>query len=146
MISSKHFPITISVSVAILAVAVGAISILSLINSFKYGGYDKKDFIDSTSYQAIFLDNNQIYFGHLHETHSDYPVLSDVYYIQLTQESSKKGEPAQDKGRLIRLGDSEPHRPQNEMILNKEHILFWENLKANSPVVKTIQNLNAQNK
>ena len=146
MISSKHFPITISVSVAILAVAVGVMSILSLINSLKYDRSDKKDFIDLNTYQAVFLNNNQIYFGHLHDMYSDYPVLSDVYYVQLTQEFSKKGQPVQEKGRLMRLGDSEPHMPQNEMILNKEHILFWENLRLDSPVVKTIQSINVQKK
>lgn len=106
----------------------------------------ERQIIDKDTYQAVFLNNNQIYFGHLHDTSSDYLVLSDVYYIQLTQESSKKGQPVQEKGRLIRLGDSEPHRPQNEMILNKEHILFWENLRTNSPIVNTIQSMNVQRK
>lgn len=142
--NKKHFYILIGL-IGILFV----VSLMSLVFNWRHpikGIENQVVSVDSVAYQAVFLDNNQIYFGHLHDTYSDYSVLSDVYYVQLTQELSKKGQPVQEKGRLIRLGDSEPHRPQNEMILNKEHILFWENLRSDSPVVKTIQSMNAQRK
>ncbi len=137
MISNKHFPIIIALSVAALTVAVGAISILSLINSLKYDRYDKKDFIDPNTYQSIFLTNNQIYFGHLNNISSDYLILSDAYYIKVNEGGT---------GQLVKLGSGEPHGPLNKMIINQDQVLFWENLRSDSPVVKTIQSMQSQGK
>ncbi len=90
---------------------------------------------DPNTYQAIFLDNNQIYFGHLKNTGSDYVVLSDVYYVKVNEGGA---------GQFVKLGAGEPHGPKDEMIINQDHILFWENLKIDSPVIKTIQDMQLQ--
>lgn len=132
MIRSKHLTIVLAVSVAILAVAVGIISILFLTNPIKYGQYDKKDFIDPTTLQAVFLTNDQIYFGRLKNISSDYLILSDVYYVKVNEGGA---------GQLVKLGQIEPHGPRDEMIINQDQVLFWENLKVDSPVVKTIQSI-----
>ena len=137
MISSKHVSIIIAVSVGVLAAAVLVVNILSLTNYAKYDRYDKKDFIDPGAYQAIFLTNDQIYFGHLKNVSSDYLILSDVYYVKVSENGA---------GQLIKLGVSEPHAPKSEMIINQDQILFWENLKTDSPVTKTIQNMQSQGK
>ena len=130
MISNKHVPIIITVSVAVLAVAVGTISVLPLTSSLKYDRYDKNDFIDATTYQAVFLTNDQIYFGRLKNVSSDYLVLYDVYYAKVNKDGA---------GQLVKLGEGEPHGPRGEMIINQDRVLFWENLKSDSPVVKAIQ-------
>ena len=95
--------------------------------------------VDSNSYQAVFLSNNQIYFGHVKSSSSDFLTLTDVYYIQINDAD-------QTQNRLVRLGDSEPHGPRNEMIINKTHILFMENLSPNSKVVQAIQSIQSRNK
>lgn len=130
MISSKHIPIISVISVAVLAVAVGFISILPLTNYFKYDRYDKTDFIDPDTYQAVFLTNDQIYFGRLKNINSDYLILSDVYYAKMNESGA---------GQLVKLGEGEPHGPRGEMIINQDQVLFWENLNSDSPVVKAIQ-------
>lgn len=130
MISSKHIPIIITVSVAVLAVTAGIISVFPLINSIKYDRYDKKDFIDSVAYQAVFLTNDQIYFGRLKNISSDYLILSDVYYAKVNEDGA---------GQLVKLGTGEPHGPKDKMIINQDQVLFWENLTSDSPVVKAIQ-------
>ncbi len=132
MISSKHVPTILTISVAVLAVAVGAISIFPAISSLNYDNYDKNDFIDPDAYQAIFLTNDQIYFGHLKNISSDYLILSDVYYVKIDQSGT---------GQLVKLGAGEPHGPQDKMIINQDQVLFWENLKFDSQVIKTIQNM-----
>ena len=137
MISSKHVPIIVAISVAVLAVAVGAISILPLTNSLKYDRYGKNDFIDPNAYQAVFLANDQIYFGHLKNISSDYLILSDVYYAKVNENGV---------GQLVKLGAGEPHKPKDKMIINQDQVLFWENLNSDSPVVKTIQNMQLQGK
>src|SRR3989338_8539942 len=132
MISNKHIPIITAVSVAILAVALVVINVFPLINSAKYDRYDKKDFIDPSIYQAIFLTNDQIYFGRLKNISSDYLILSDVYYAKVDESGA---------GQLVKLGAGEPHGPKDEMIINQDQVLFWENLRSDSAVVKTIQGL-----
>ena len=135
MISSKHVSIIIAVSVGVLAAAVLVVNILSLTNYAKYDRYDKKDFIDPGAYQAIFLTNDQIYFGHLKNISSDYLILSDVYYVKIDQSGV---------GQLVKLGVGEPHGPKDEMVINQDQILFWENLRFDSQVVKTIQNMKSK--
>ena len=130
MISNKHVPIILSLSVAVLAVAIGILTVLPLINSLKYDRYDKNDFIDSNVYQAVFLTNDQIYFGRLKNISPDYLILSDVYYVKVNDGGA---------GQLVKLGEGEPHGPRGEMIINKDQVLFWENLNFDSPVVKAIQ-------
>ena len=135
MISSKHVPIILAMSVAVLAVAVGAISIFPAISSLKYDSYDKNDFIAPDAYQAIFLTNDQIYFGHLKNINSDYLILSDVYYVKIDQSGA---------GQLVKLGVGEPHGPKDKMIINQDQVLFWENMRFDSQVVKTIQSIQSK--
>jgi hypothetical protein len=35
-----------------------------------------------TPYQAILLDNNQVYYGKVQGLGTPFPVLTDVYYVQ----------------------------------------------------------------
>ena len=120
----------------IFGVILGAV--LSVIVLFSYDIFlesrDSGNLIDTDTYQAVFLSNNQIYFGHLINIDSQYPVLADVYYVRLEGSDATSG-------RLVRLGEGEPHGPKNEMIINRDHILFWENLNTDSKIVQTILNL-----
>ena len=86
--------------------------------------------LDKKTYQAVFLTNNQIYFGHVDRISSDYLRLKDVYYIQISNDGPNK---------LVKLGNTEPHGPKNEMTINKSQILFIENLNYDSEVVRGIQ-------
>ena len=99
------------------------------------GGSSNGATIQAETYQALFLTNNQIYFGHL-ETGKEFFILRDVYYVQVADNGAQ--------GRIVKLGDVETHQPQNTMIINSDHVLFWENLKPESPVIKTILNLQLQ--
>lgn len=131
MIFRKHIPIITVVSLVLLA-AVVAISIFLFTNLSRHDSYSQHDFIDASTYQAIFLANNQIYFGHLKNISSDYLILSDVYYIKINEDGA---------GQLVKLGIIEPHGPQNKMIINQDQVLYWENLKPNSQVIETIKKL-----
>lgn len=97
----------------------------------------------NTTYQAVFLTNGQVYFGHLSEMWGQYPDLKDVYYLQVTQPSqplqpSQANSPANIN--LVKLG-GELHGPTDEMRINRDQILFIENLRSDSGVVKAIQQL-----
>lgn len=92
----------------------------------------------SGKYQAVFLSNNQVYFGKLYNANSGYPTLRDIYYLQVTQVLQPKDPktPSQQIN-LVKLG-GELHGPEDEMSINKAHILFFEDLKSDSQVVAAI--------
>lgn len=130
----------------IIAGVAGVLGVTALtvhLYQFVISGDSQQRLTNPDIYQAVFLTNDQIYFGHLKDVESDYPVLEDVYYVQVS-ETSAGGQAAKSIGRLVKLGESEPHRPTNRMVINKDQILFWEDLNADSPVVQTILNLKLQ--
>ena len=109
----------------------------------------------TADYQAVFLSNGQVYFGKLRNINAMYPVLTDVHYLvvgrplqqaaggeAVDEEGEVVVEPTQEQLRpqytLIKLG-GELHGPQNEMKLNRRHILFVEDLKADSRLVAKIK-------
>ncbi len=100
--------------------------------------------IDNSKYQAVFFTNGQVYFGKLHEFNTQYLKLTDIYYLQGQSNSeSDKNNPQQTNSntagnvQLIKLGD-EIHGPEDEMILSKDQVLFYENLKADGKVAQSI--------
>jgi hypothetical protein len=105
----------------------------------------------NTSYQAVFLTNGQVYFGKISEDGS-WMKLTDIYYLQVTQplqqtanaDTSKTATPSgtstppsQSNIQLVKLG-SELHGPEDAMYVEKDKILFWENMKDDSKVVQAI--------
>jgi hypothetical protein len=90
------------------------------------------------SYQAVFLSNNQVYFGKLTNADTAYPILTNVYYIQaFAAQDLSNTTKTSSQLQLVKLG-SELHQPQNVMYLNRSQILFIEPLKADSQIVKSI--------
>jgi hypothetical protein len=92
----------------------------------------------NSSYQAVFLANNQVYFGKLTNTLFRYPVLKDVYYLRVAQDLQPQNpNTPSSQIQLVKLG-SEIHGPTAEMKINRDQILFIENLKNDSQIVKAI--------
>lgn len=91
-------------------------------------------------YQAVFLTNGQVYFGKISSMTATDVTLEDIYYLQVQQQNIQP--PAEQQGQqpqlsLVKLGN-ELHGPQDKMIINRDHVLFWENLKDDGRVVKAI--------
>ena len=107
--------------------------------------------IDSNKYQAVFFTNGQVYFGKLKPVNANYFKLTDVFYIQAQEAESEKTDSENPQKtsnqstdiRLIKLG-SEVHGPDDEMIISKDQILFFENLKKDGKVSDSITKYNAQ--
>ena len=132
MASSKNTPIVVVISLTILIVVVSYLGVQFLTDYLKYDRFSRQDFIDQNTYQAVFLTNNQTYFGHLKNISSDYLILLDVYYVKIDEDGA---------GQLVKLGSIEPHEPENKMTINRDQILFWENIKFDSSVLKKIQGM-----
>ncbi len=134
----------LSVIIILGIVACGGMYFLktSVINNMY--SYTKK--ADANVWQAVFLTNGQVYFGHLKERTSKYPVLTDIYYLQVNQNLQASNQNVNSNGNtnqpqvsLIKLGD-ELHGPKDEMYIAKDQLLFWEDLKDDSQVVSAIKN------
>lgn len=106
----------------------------------------------SSGYQAVFLTNGQVYFGKLAYADSDYPVLTDIYYLQVVQpplqgqqtagQAAPAASAAQPQISLVKLGN-ELHGPVDEMHIARAQILFYEDMKTDSQVYKAIQSYKA---
>jgi hypothetical protein len=90
----------------------------------------------TTTYSAVFLTNNQVYFGKLDGWGTAHPVLTDVYYVQTQVNQETK----EIKNTLIKRGN-EWHAP-DRMFLNPNQVLFAEPVTDQSTVSKLIEQLN----
>lgn len=93
----------------------------------------------SNERQAVFLTNGQVYFGHLTNTNDKFVVLSDVYYLQQDRSQLQSGDTNQKQVNLIKLGN-ELHGPEDTIYINRNQVLFFENMKNNSKVNDAINN------
>ena len=95
--------------------------------------------IEEGKYQAVFMTNGQVYFGKLTNPTGTYAKLTDVYYLQVQQAVQPAAESEESSQvSLTKLG-SELHGPTDKMHISRDQILFWENLKDDSTVVKAIK-------
>lgn len=103
----------------------------------------------ANGYQAVFLVNNQVYFGKLANQNGQFPVLTDIYYLQVNQPiqpvQTARGQaaPANPEINLVKLG-GELHGPTDEMRVNRDQILLVEDLRADSNLVKAIEDYKAR--
>jgi hypothetical protein len=100
--------------------------------------------IDSGKYQAVFLSNGQHYFGKVKDLNDKHLKLTEVYYLKRSSDENKSEDIQQSAGsqsgnlELKKLGD-EIHAPEDEMIIFREHILYYENLNPNGQVSRGIE-------
>lgn len=108
--------------------------------------------IDDDKYQAVFFTNGQVYFGKLQKLNNGYFKLTDVYYLQAKSATEATGEAGSenpqetsegDDIQLVKLGN-EVHGPEDAMIISKDQVLFFENLKPEGKVADSIKKYSNQ--
>jgi hypothetical protein len=116
------------------------VSLIVIVGAF--GIYQKEgkttSDIETDKYQAVFMTNGQVYFGKLADVTHTYADLTDVYYLQVQQAVQPAATDQKSQVSLTKLG-SELHGPTDKMHISRDQILFWENLKDDSTVVKAIK-------
>lgn len=104
--------------------------------------------VNDSKYQAVFLNGGvtsgsvtySTYFGHITALNNDYMVIKDVYYLTDAQSQGGQSNP-----QLTKLGCQQLHSPQDEMIINRTQVAFWENLQDSGKVVQAIKQFRQQN-
>jgi hypothetical protein len=85
--------------------------------------------IDHNAYQAVFLTNGSTYFGKLESQGDSWFLLSEVFYLSVTEQSGTQ---------LIKRG-TEPQGPREPMIIPRDQVLFIENLRDDGDIVTLIK-------
>ena len=93
---------------------------------------------DSTRWQAVFLTNDQVYFGRLENLDRSYIRLTHVYYLRAAEDLQKISGGQNQNLNLVKLG-GELHGPEDAIYIPKDKVQFWENLVPTSQVVKAIE-------
>lgn len=95
----------------------------------------------SPTWQAVFLSNGTVYFGQVSSSGGQWLELRDIYYLQRAQTPQPSGTPEEQANQgklvLIKLGN-ELHGPRDTMRINRDHVVFIEDLKPDSQVVTAI--------
>lgn len=115
----------------ILVVAVLASLILSTTKK-------ESQYVDSSRLQAVFLNNGQVYFGNISVLNNQYLKLNNIYYLRVNQQVQPGQQANQNDVSLAKLG-CELHGPEDQMVVNREQVTFWENLKDDGQVTNAVK-------
>ncbi|MGH9375426.1 MAG: hypothetical protein ACRD1J_04595 [Terriglobia bacterium] len=124
-----------SISVVIICLAVAVIVLAIEVTSLRRSD-DPPNF--NSTYEAVLLDNGQVYYGKLSRMGTSYPEMTSVYYIVRTEDPATK----QVKHVLVKRG-KELHGP-TETFFNVRHIIMVEPVSPNSEVARLIAQSEAQ--
>lgn len=148
---AKHFGNLTSVAYFVLLFS-GAILVVAVLLSLAFSrGSSEGRFVDKNNLQAVFLNNGQVYFGKIRAMDKGYVRLTNVYYLRVNsqgQDATQQNQASSsDDVSLAKLG-CELHGPQDQMVINRDEITFWENLKDknNSQVTKAVEDYIEANK
>ncbi len=85
----------------------------------------------SSTYVAVFLTTNQVFFGKIESMDYENVVLSDTFYLQ-------QGGSAESPEFILQKSGSELHSPEDIMFINRNHILIIQPLRSSSQVIQAI--------
>lgn len=119
--------------------------LLLALSAFAYfGGTSQAKLVNDERYQAVFLNNGQVYFGKVKSINDKYINLNNIFYLQTDNQTTSSGA-APSNVTLVKLG-CELHGPFDQMVINADQVIFWENLQDSSEVVKKINEYKNTNK
>lgn len=125
----------------LFALAALVVAVLAALVFGGDAGKDESDLIDTSKYQAVFLDSQdgQVYFGRLEVYNQRLYRLTDIFYVRVEQPIQPEGQDQQQQANisLAKLGN-ELHGPQDAMYIARDKVLYWENLKEDGQVVTAI--------
>lgn len=105
------------------------------------GGVKKEaEYVDGTKFQAIFLNNTSQppYFAKIRAINNKYITIDNIYYLLVNQQVQPSSNSTNSNDiRLVKLG-CELHGPYDKMIINRDQVLYWENLKEDGQVAQAI--------
>lgn len=91
--------------------------------------------------QSVELDTDRVYFGNLRAAGNGWLELRSAYYIreQPTADAAKDAQPTQQ----VAAVQSELTQPDGTLLINADHVVRIQNLRANSRVTQAIEDVKA---
>ncbi len=125
-----------------LGLTYACIALAVILSAAKIGlqGMQYKSLYQNDTYQAVTLTNGQTFFGQMERYGRNTFVITDVYYLQSAQTEVSDDaltESVASGLQLVPLTE-DLHQPYNHMVLNREHIIYWQNLQPDSPIMEAI--------
>ena len=134
-------PMWLNVMSVVVLVGAALLIILAALSFGRTNVPSESRYVNTGAYQAIFLNNGQVYFGKVQALNTQYINVTDVYY--LTQSATTTGQASGDYT-LVKLGCQQIHHPEDRMIIGRAQVTFWENLSGDGKVVKSIADYKKQ--
>jgi cbb3-type cytochrome oxidase subunit 3 len=125
----------------LIAIGILLIAVLFFTVFSKNKGNNEAAYVKDDKFQAVFLNGGQVYFGKIRSINSKNLAMDTIYYLRVNQQVQPE-QPAQANNNannisLVKLG-CELHGPEDAMIINREQVIFWENLKDDGQVAKAV--------
>ncbi|MFO0920715.1 MAG: hypothetical protein U0451_03520 [Candidatus Saccharimonadales bacterium] len=133
--------------VLLFAITLLVISVIVYLAFFNNSSKRQSTYVDSSKFQAVFLNGGQVYFGKIKYINSNYMRLEEIYYLRVNQQvqpNAQSNSNSNDNVQLVKLG-CELHGPQDQMLINADQVVFWENLKTDGQVSQAIAKYVSEN-
>lgn len=96
---------------------------------------------------AVYLTNNQVYFGHIVSIKKDLVILKDVHFAESYQEPaqiSTSGNFALEQTpkqtfRIVQRGNEKMLSSDGKLFINRTSVLYWEKFSSDAEVVKLLE-------
>ncbi len=123
-----------------------AILVAALAVGFSHvGNSNESKYINTGKYQAVFLNNGQVYFGKIQSMNTQYLNLTSVYYLTQASATGTSSTSSDSNYTLVKLGCQQIHDPIDQMLINRSQVTFWENLQDSGKVATSIKSFMKQN-
>ena len=124
--------------VGLFLVALMVLGAMMLFQGCDKQGGTKENFIFTTEYQCVLMNNGQYFFAKMEKAGSAFPVLRNVIYVRQQMDPTTK----EMKSTLFRR-NMEPHAP-DMMYINANSIAFIEPVSPDSKVAQLIKQADSQ--
>lgn len=132
---------------SVLLLVSGTVLVVALVAMIAFSkSQEESKYVNKDQYQAVFLNGGQVYFGKITSLNDKYIAMGNIYYLrvnQAVQPTDNKTDASNDVS-LVKLG-CELHGPQDQMVINTDQVVFWENLKTDGQVAKAVAEYQKQN-
>ena len=97
----------------------------------------------STAWSAVFLGDNEVFFGHLKNINSSQLELTGVYYLQKTTSGSNPNQTQNQQSQLSLAGlvGNQIQCPTDDLVINRNAVLYYQQLQPSSYVVTKLTQL-----
>lgn len=139
-------PLWLTILSGIVLIGAVLLVVLAAVSFTRNSVAHEDGYVNTNLYQAVFLNNGQVYFGKVGALNTKYINMTDVFYLtQASTATTSTTTTASSDYTLVKLGCQQIHDPNDQMLINRDQVTFWENLNNDGKVVKSIKEFKKQN-